>query len=171
MARVQDQHEAYGGAKAAPAQSSSMFVFINTKFAMHDQHYAASGSLLQGGITSTQDELSHIARPAVVLHDQPILGASENQEPSPPPSRILRSGKRIPIGSAVRTAPRTASKANKASVTTADEVPIAQVWQLPLITTALYARKLVLISTCQSYHCSQRAVIGSQSHWTVIVSQ
>ena len=137
MTRVQDQHEAHGGAKAAPAQPSSMLFFTYIKFVMHDKHYAASRSLVQGGIIATQDEASHVAKPAVVLHDQPILGASENQEPSPPPSRILRSGKRVPIGSAARAAPRTASKASKAPATTADEVQGVQVQLCTSMMTAL----------------------------------
>ena len=52
----------------------------------------------------------------------------ENQnEPSPPPSRILRSGKRVPVGTASKAPPRTISKASRAAVPEANEESTLQV--------------------------------------------
>jgi len=44
-----------------------------------------------------------------------------------PPSRILRSGKRVPTGTATKVPPRTASKAIRVAALSSDNLPVPQV--------------------------------------------
>ena len=75
---------------------------------------------VQGGLG--QAEFHNPGKPAEIMQPQePVALMSENQsEPSPPPSRILRSGKRVPIGTAAKVPPRTASKASRGVPATED---------------------------------------------------
>lgn len=78
---------------------------------------------LQGGTGIAPAEIVKPHKPADVTQPpMPVASMPENQsEPSPPPSRILRSGKRVPIGTASKAPPRTASKASRAAVPEANE--------------------------------------------------
>ena len=83
---------------------------------------------MQGGSGVTPAEAVKPSKPTETLEPQePVISMPENQhEPSPPPSRILRSGKRVPIGTATRAPPRTASKASRVAVPASDEEASAQ---------------------------------------------
>lgn len=78
---------------------------------------------MQGGTGIAPAEIVKPHKPADVTQPpMPVASMPENQsEPSPPPSRILRSGKRVPIGTASKAPPRTASKASRAAVPEANE--------------------------------------------------
>lgn len=81
--------------------------------------------LVQGNSGTLSTEVKKQYRPApVVQHEEPVCDVIENQTP---PSRILRSGKRVPIGTATKVPPRTASKAARVAVPTSDDLPIPQV--------------------------------------------
>ncbi len=98
---------------------------------LHPQTGASKPCLspVQGNSGAPPPEAVKQHRPAdIVLHDQPILDVAENHsEPSPPPSRVLRSGKRVPIGTATKVPPRTGSKASRVAVSSSDELPVSQV--------------------------------------------
>ena len=92
---------------------------------------------VQGGTEQTPAESIKQSKAAETLEPhEPVFSMPENQsEPSPPPSRILRSGKRVPIGTAVKAPPRTASKASRVAVPASDIETSAQAY--PLLTVAV----------------------------------
>lgn len=82
---------------------------------------------VQGGTGQTPESVKPSKTADTLEPQEPVFSMPENQsEPSPPPSRILRSGKRVPIGTAARAPPRTASKASRVAVPASDEETSAQ---------------------------------------------
>ncbi|DBA86265.1 TPA: hypothetical protein ACH3X1_005765 [Trebouxia sp. C0004] len=76
---------------------------------------------LQGNSGTVPAEAAKQNRPTpVVPHEDP---ANENLTP---PSRILRSGKRVPTGTATKVPPRTASKATRVAALSSDNLPMPQ---------------------------------------------
>lgn len=76
----------------------------------------------QGNSGSVAPEAAKQNRPTPVVHqEEPV---NENLTP---PSRILRSGKRVPTGTATKVPPRTASKATRVAALSSDNLPLPQV--------------------------------------------
>ena len=70
----------------------------------------------------------HDRRDEVALKDDTISHVADgNIELSPPPSRVLRSGKRVPVGTAVKVPTHTTSKAGRVAVSSAEELRTSQV--------------------------------------------
>ncbi|DBA72696.1 TPA: hypothetical protein ACH3X2_010232 [Trebouxia sp. C0005] len=76
---------------------------------------------LQGNSGAVPPEAAKQNRPTpVVQQGEPV---NENLTP---PSRILRSGKRVPTGTSVKVPPRTASKAARVAAGSSDDTPMPQ---------------------------------------------
>lgn len=94
----------------------------------------------QGNFETVPAEAAKQNRPTpVVQQEEPV---SENLTP---PSRILRSGKRVPTGTASKVPPRTASKATRVAVLSSDDSPMPKVCKMRL--SSLSSIMLQSIST------------------------
>ena len=99
---------------------------IASPYAMQGMTDDLLRKLMQGNSGTLSTEAKKQSRPApVVQQEEPASDITENQTP---PSRILRSGKRVPLGTATKVPPRTASKAARVAAPTSDDVPITQVY-------------------------------------------
>ena len=118
-------NEAHGGAKTTSTQPSGSCstcdILANVVQAVHVwSHEAVLPS--QGNSGSVAPEAAKQNRPTPVVHqEEPV---NENLTP---PSRILRSGKRVPTGTASKVPPRTASKATRVAALSSDDTLMPKV--------------------------------------------